>query len=28
MIGAIVLTLSRNFEVKSQTISSQVLRWS
>jgi NADH-quinone oxidoreductase subunit J len=26
MIGAIVLTLSRNFEVKSQTISSQVLR--
>ena len=28
MIGAIVLTLSRNFNVKSQIIASQTLRWS
>jgi hypothetical protein len=28
MIGAIILTLSRNFNVKSQVIASQVLRWS
>jgi hypothetical protein len=28
MIGAIVLTLNRNFNVKSQVIASQTLRWS
>ena len=28
MIGAIVLTLSRNFDVKSQVMASQTLRWS